>query len=86
MYVSPLEGVPLMNAIGPEPATPRSPTKSRVLVGIASVMTVVLTVAVPTPLLVTSIEYCTIAPGIAFGVVPPLTGSEITRHGLGDSE
>src|SRR5690606_29972341 len=74
----PLDGEPSVKDTGPEPAPSRSATLSSTCCGNASV-TITVSVSVATVAgLVTMIVYSTIAPGIAFGLLVPLTGSEIT--------
>src|SRR5262249_31543257 len=78
VYVRPLTGVPFMNTTGPEPAAPASRTSSAVLAGIASTMASVLLSTLPEPWFVILNVYNSTAPGMLFGLVVLLTGSDST--------
>ena len=76
----------MTKTIGPEPGPPRSPTKSRVLTGIASMISVVLLSRSLRRYWSPKSSTDTTAPGIAFGVVVPLTDRKYEKHALSDGE
>jgi hypothetical protein len=76
LYDKPLGGDPSMNLTGPVPAPDMSLTYRAVLAGMASVRIIELLSAAIIPELVAAMVYSANAPGIAFGLLVPFTGSD----------